>query len=88
MARITCQSRVVNLSDPRVIHEKRRDLMGVLELALNPQISVSSPFNMSQALKGLSDGPEAAGCWKAFLERFRGHREARLLGSAPDHRYA
>ena len=39
-----CQSRVVNLSDPRVIHEKRRDLMGVRGLALNPQIQCLQLF--------------------------------------------
>ena len=39
-----CQSRVVNLSDPRLIHEKRRDLMGALGLALNPQIQCLQSF--------------------------------------------
>ena len=44
MDRMICQSRVVNLSDPRVIHEKRRDLMGVRGLALNPQIQCLQSF--------------------------------------------
>ena len=51
MVWMICQSWVVNLSDPRVVQEERRDLMGVLGLALNPQIQCLQAFQYKQGIE-------------------------------------